>query len=113
MTSLAATVKPSGRFFNAAAIASRPPSSRAMPDNDTMVSVMVTLPSFSFPTCSSSRSAALSKRSGAPRASAIWSATSTPLTAARAPSSSLALLAGSGALPPSVTLATSRSADHT
>ena len=32
MTSLAATEKPSGRFFSAAAMASRPPSSRAMPD---------------------------------------------------------------------------------
>src|ERR1700716_3988323 len=41
------------------------------------------------------------------------SATSTPLSEARAASSSLPLMAGSGVLPPSVTLATSRSADQT
>ena len=67
MTSLAATEKPSGRFFSAAAMASRPPSSRAMPDRLTLVSDSVILPSFSLPIWSSSSSAALSKRGGAPR----------------------------------------------
>src|SRR6202011_2720299 len=42
-----------------------------------------------------------------------WSTTSTPLIAAFAASSNLPLLAGRGELPPSVTLATSRSADQT
>ena len=41
------------------------------------------------------------------------SATSTPLSDARAASSSLPLMAGSGVLPPSVTRTTSRSADQT
>src|SRR5262249_32066684 len=111
--SLAATAKPSGRFFSAAAMASRPPSSRAMPDSETLSSDSVILPSFSLPIWSSRRSAAASKRGGAPRASPIWSATSTLPRVAFAASSSLPLTEGNGALPASVTRTTSRSADHT
>jgi OmpA-OmpF porin, OOP family len=37
------------KFFSAAAIASRPPRSRAMPERLTLVSEIVTLPSFNFP----------------------------------------------------------------
>src|SRR5262245_25142351 len=111
--SLAATEKPSGRFFSAAAIASRPPSSRAMPDSETLSSDSVILPSFSLPIWSSRRSAAASKRGGAPRASPIWSATSTLPRVAFAASNSLPLTEGNGALPASVTRTTSRSADHT
>src|SRR6202158_2911311 len=111
--SLAATEKPSGRFFSAAAIASRPPRSRAMPERLTVASEIVTLPSFNFPIWSSSSNAALSKRGGAPRDKFIWSTTSTPPRAVRAASSNLALLAGNGELPPNVTLTTSRSADQT
>ena len=113
MTSLAATEKPSGRFFSAAAMASRPPSSRAMPDRLTLVSDSVILPSFSLPTWSSSNSAALSKRGGAPRDRFIRSTTSTPPRLARAASIKRPLLAGSGELPDSVTRRTSRSADQT
>ena len=113
MTSLAATEKPSGRFFSAAAMASRPPSSRAMPDRLTLVSDSVILPSFSLPTWSSSNSAALSKRGGAPRDRFVRSTTSTPPRLARAASINRPLLAGSGELPDSVTRRTSRSADQT
>src|SRR5690242_600352 len=111
--SLAPTVKPSGRFFSAAAIASRPPSSRAVPASCTLSSEIVSLPSFSLPIWSSSSSAAASKRGGAPRASPIWSATSTLPRLAFAASTSLPLTEGSGALPDSVTRTTSRSADQT
>ena len=113
MTSLAATEKPSGRFFSAAAMASRPPSSRAMPDRLTLVSDSVILPSFSLPTWSSSNSAALSKRGGAPRDRFVRSTTSTPPRLARAASINRPLLAGRGELPDSVTRRTSRSADQT
>src|SRR5262249_11027387 len=111
--SLAAIEKPSGRFFSAAAIASRPPSSRAMPDSVTLSSDSVILPSFSLPIWSSSSSAAASKRGGAPRANPIWSATSTLPRPAFATSSSRPLTCGNGALPASVTRTTSRSADQT
>ena len=84
-----------------------------MPDRLTLVSDSVILPSFSLPIWSSSSSAALSKRGGAPRARFIRSTTSTPPRLARAASSSLPLLAGSGELPDSVTRTTSRSADQT
>ena len=113
MTSLAATEKPSGRFFSAAAMASRPPSSRAMPDRLTLVSDSVILPSFSLPTWSSSNNAAFSKRGGAPRDKFIRSTTSTPPRLVRAASINRPLIAGRGELPDSVTRSTSRSADQT
>src|SRR5713226_5553769 len=84
-----------------------------MPERLTLVSEMVTLPSFSFPIWSSNNNAAFSKRGGAPRDKFIWSTTSTPPRPARAASSNRPLLAGKGALPPTVTLTTSRSADQT
>src|SRR5580692_249288 len=84
-----------------------------MPARLTLVSESSILPTFNFPIWSSSSNAASSKCDGAPRDKFIWSTTSTPPKAARAASSSLPLLAGSGELPPSVTLATSRSAHHT
>ena len=84
-----------------------------MPDRLTLVSDSVILPSLSLPIWSSSSSAALSKRGGAPRDKFIRSTTSTPPRPARAASISLPLLAGSGELPPSVTRTTSRSADQT
>src|SRR5713226_643270 len=84
-----------------------------MPERLTLVSEMVTLPSFSFPIWSSNNNAAFSKRGGAPRDKFIWSTTSTPPRPARAASSNLPLLAGKGALPRNVTLTTSRSADQT
>src|SRR6266567_3258482 len=94
-------------------MASLPPSSRAMPDSETLVSDSVILPSFNLPIWSSSSSATLSKRCGAPRDRFIRSATSTPPRPARAASVNLALLDGSGEEPPSVTRTTSRSADQT
>src|SRR5215468_9982981 len=75
-----------------------------MPASCTLSSDIVSLPSFSLPIWSSSSSAAASKRGGAPRASPIWSATSTLPRLAFAASTSLPLTEGSGALPDDVAL---------
>src|SRR5580704_17701800 len=84
-----------------------------MPDRLILVSEIVILPSFSLAAWSSSKSAASSKRGGAPRDRLVWSTTSTPPRSARAASSNFPLLAGIGELPVKMTLTTSRSADQT
>ena len=84
-----------------------------MPDSETLSSEIAILPSFSLPIWSSSSSAAASKRGGAPRASPIWSATSTLPRAAFAASNSLLLTAAAARCRTSVTRTTSRSADQT